>query len=336
MTWVDSLRGIAVLLVVSTHSVSLLMGAHLLPNDVATVALEANRLFWPFRMPALMLFSGLFVIRSFQKGIGRYLSGKLRYVAWPYLVWSFLMILRATGWDIAPMLSIIWRPYSSLWFLYYLVAFYVLFLIVTKIPTPLVIAASLVASFLAPSVASLPRFLYLFAFFMAGIWISQHVSATLIILKKPTVIIGAFLIAAPTALAASQNLLPLYDVRVAPLAFAGIALAVGLAQWIPQGRISHLFEYVGRHSLVYYVVHPLALIILTGVLIRSDAEQHALWYPILFATYVMLATLISVASDRSKLVNALFIMPVLSRNGAVADDGKRRKASARLRSKATD
>ncbi|QYH34487.1 acyltransferase family protein [Salinibacterium sp. M195] len=313
MGWIDFLRGLAVLLVVSTHAVSILIGAEKLPQVTGDRLLEINRLFWPFRMAVLVLLSGLFVDRSYAKGLPGYLLRRVRYVLWPYVIWSFLMIFRGAGWDPATMVSIIWRPYSTLWFLYYLFAFYVLYLVVRKIPAPLVAAASLVASFVVPSVATMPRFLYLFAFFMIGCWLSQNLSVALGILRRPIVIALTFVPTAIAAWAASQGLLPLYDLRVAPFALAGLAFAIGAAQWLRPGILYSLFAYVGRHSIIYYVTHPLILIYLVMLMSALDVPTSSWWYPIALASYVIAATLISLVSDRVGAVHALFVMPVFTR-----------------------
>src|SRR5690554_6229869 len=88
--WVDRVRGLAVLALVSYHAVyGLVASGHLTP--------DAYRGWGPtgelVRMPLMMLVAGTFVEPSLRKGAAAYLSGKARRILWPFLLWSAVYVL---------------------------------------------------------------------------------------------------------------------------------------------------------------------------------------------------------------------------------------------------
>lgn len=84
-TWMDVLRGAAVLLVLVFHSASLLRYADL-PVPRSAELLDAAVA--PPRISLLVLLSATLLPRSVAKGSRDYLVGKWRAIAWPYLLWT--------------------------------------------------------------------------------------------------------------------------------------------------------------------------------------------------------------------------------------------------------
>ncbi|NSX38244.1 acyltransferase family protein [Pseudarthrobacter oxydans] len=83
MQWMDVMRGAAVLLVILFHTESQISGN--LPGYEPIFAIF-NDAVAPFRMPTLMLMSGMLLPRSLRKPVGAYLRGKLFVIGWPYLL----------------------------------------------------------------------------------------------------------------------------------------------------------------------------------------------------------------------------------------------------------
>lgn len=88
-TWIDVVRGLAVILVVLVHA---MQRAELFTGHEFTRLETLTIIVTPLRLPAMFLLSGLFVTRSLAKGPAAYVTGKLRRIAWPYLLWSVLLI----------------------------------------------------------------------------------------------------------------------------------------------------------------------------------------------------------------------------------------------------
>ncbi|MUK02436.1 acyltransferase family protein [Vibrio cholerae] len=133
--WLDSLRGVAILLVVVLHA-----GEALRMAVGPTPAVDQFNLFFePFRMPVLMFLSGVLLPQSVAKPGQEYFAGKVSMVAWPYLLWS-LIILAASG-DLRPAAlgQIFYLSPTYLWYLWFILVFYALAYPLRRLP-PLVAA----------------------------------------------------------------------------------------------------------------------------------------------------------------------------------------------------
>jgi len=90
LRWVDYLRGIAIVLIVYRH---VLIGIQRGLIEVPDVLVQANMIFYSFRMPLFFILSGLFITRSLQKWTLRRLGWiKFEALLYPYLVWSTIQI----------------------------------------------------------------------------------------------------------------------------------------------------------------------------------------------------------------------------------------------------
>ena len=90
LAWVDYLRGIAILLVVYRHVLlGILASGMVLPS----AWLDANIMFFSFRMPLFFILSGIFINGSLaKKTLGQLVYIKFENLLYPYFIWSFLQI----------------------------------------------------------------------------------------------------------------------------------------------------------------------------------------------------------------------------------------------------
>lgn len=138
MGWVDTFRGLAIILVVFAHCGRGLDKAGLSPG------FEHGFLddwIYAFHMPAFFFVAGLFAGRSLARGWTQFIAGKLGTVAYPYLVWSVIYILTLlilpagnTKYDHSLWTRIAYAPVGNYWFLYTL--FFVQFLFSLIRPWP--------------------------------------------------------------------------------------------------------------------------------------------------------------------------------------------------------
>lgn len=252
LTWMDLLRGTAVLLVMLNHTVNM---AHIDGWAMPEWMLLATRPFEPFRLPMLLLISGLFLPRALAKPLGTYVSGKLRNLVWPMLLWAPVTVLthipeRAT--DPTAYLA----P-SHLWYLLTLLFCYAVGLVAHKLGAGTRFPMWLVpAAFLAVLFLWLPQqvnFFWFGAFFFVGAALVPHAKrlqeahwAVFAGLAAVTVV-GSWLHVAKVT--EGQSLLTF------GVALAGCGAMVWLAPKIPRARIVRGLEAIGRNSVIYYVVH---------------------------------------------------------------------------------
>ena len=94
MTWMDAMRGFAVLLVMFTHTYTMPQGLDATFSSVAFA--NVVQVFQSWRMPMLVFLSGVLLPRSVSKPLGTYYRGKAERILWPFLVWMVVLAL-ATG-----------------------------------------------------------------------------------------------------------------------------------------------------------------------------------------------------------------------------------------------
>lgn len=169
----DTVRGAAVLGVVVMHAELEVVAA---TGGQLPVIHAVNELLGPWRMPALVLLSGLLLPRSLAKGLRRHLRGKAAYLLWPYAVWASLDFVHVQvdaflggtplRWDLLPLL--LYDPHTYLWFLAYLFAFHV---VAGFLPPPartLAVPLCFWVAIVLPGAGSLPKFLTLLGWFLVG------------------------------------------------------------------------------------------------------------------------------------------------------------------------
>lgn len=90
LQWVDYLKGIAIILIVYRH---VLIGIERHQISVPEAFVDANMIFYSFRMPLFFILAGLFISKSVAKrGLNSLLWNKFELLLYPYLIWAFLQI----------------------------------------------------------------------------------------------------------------------------------------------------------------------------------------------------------------------------------------------------
>ncbi|WP_152051950.1 acyltransferase family protein [Tautonia marina] len=130
VTWIDTFRGLSIVLVVLGHVLGGLAFAAFVPEVGKDRLWAAYDLLYTFRMPALFLASGLFAARSVRKGLPTFVGTKARTLAYPYLLWSLIawgchtVVSGMTNTKADPLtpLKMLFDPMQGVWFLYVLFA----------------------------------------------------------------------------------------------------------------------------------------------------------------------------------------------------------------------
>lgn len=248
MTWMDTLRGTAIILVIMWHAAAIL---RLFDVPAPHWLLLLNETMAPYRMPTLMFLSGMLLNRSLAKPLPVYLTGKLRHIAWPWFLWSLLnlVIMQPAG---GPFAFATWA-FSYLWFLAYIMVYYLIAPLVQRIPAPLVALAFGLFSFVVAEDENRRKFCFLAIFFFLGRWASENRDWLMRTAASPKV-----WYLAPVALgfgAASAWFGPWrYQSILVLFSLAGILVAIKCAIRF-NGPRSEPLQFVGRNSLIYYVTH---------------------------------------------------------------------------------
>lgn len=261
LVWMDTLRGLAILLVVFWHApaVPALFGYEL-PHWLAAL----NDFFLPFRMPTLMFLSGMLLERSMRKDWRAYYLGKVQSLVWPYLLWAALhMVLYGGSLQLSNPRS--WVATGYLWFLFYITCYYFVAPLLKRLPTWLTPLAMLLASI--PLDDGFPKkFLYFGAFFFCGHLVMSQ-QGVLERVLKPTIALIAGVVGMGLGMASVWfgDYLA-YRGEFAALSLLGILSLFYLSQLSAGSAWTRPVAFVGRNSLVYYVSHfPVILLIKHGV-----------------------------------------------------------------------
>lgn len=88
--WVDYLKGIAIILVVYRHA---LLGIQRTGLIIPDYLVNANMIFYSFRMPLFFMLSGIFIGRSLAKRtVKQFIAAKFETLLYPYLIWATIQI----------------------------------------------------------------------------------------------------------------------------------------------------------------------------------------------------------------------------------------------------
>lgn len=277
--WMDLLRGAAVLLVVVWHvfAVAPLFGG----SESPEIVIALNNALSPFRIPTLLVLSGLLLERSLAKGRLRYVTGKLRHIARPYLLWSVLIAaVSIPGPDLTS--PWFWLGGNILWYLPVILFCYAAALCRPQwVPWWICVLAPLILLWtVEPSTNAYIRFLWYGAYFFLGAQLSRVVPAlqsrtntlAAAVLWSAAVVGGALVVAGGI-----RGGTPLFFL----VSVAGILAVLHTAPRVPESRGVRLLEWYGRNSIVVYVAHAFAMLGTMSLLGQMDAVHSPVVIPLL-------------------------------------------------------
>lgn len=314
----DFIRGLAIVLVILHHAEGQIRAN---VGSYPQVLVIANDLAAPFRMPLLMMLSGFLLSKSLNKPASRYLTGKIRSIAWPYLVWSSILVallimsgnVQGGQTPFGAIASIFYNPPTYLWYLAYLLVFYVGALVLRPLGAargwgmPLGLAAAAIV----PD-GNWSRMLFLLVFFLLGDALSSEWDHIAEILRTKPAIIFAGGLAATAAIASAMgitvNYQPFWALNIAAI----FVVLVPMANRAMKYRPSALVARIGEGSIVFYCTHFVFLMIAFNTLERAGATNASFLAVVLISGAVGLGWVL-MELRRFRLVDALFVWPALGR-----------------------
>lgn len=262
INWIDSAKGIAIILVVYGH---IILGLHNAGMwNTFNYHLQYSFIY-TFHMPLFFMLSGLFLSKWVSRDANQAITQKARRLLIPYVVWSIIqgvvMIFLSTDTnsnnDWTLLMRIPTTPFSQFWYLYdlfFMFIFYYLLFRFLRLKLKWILLGAL---FIAPFASYINfwqfyRLFYYFFFFLLGsiIWEYRNKLNQIPVIKSGICFIGVNIVY--FLLPLSQFLHNIFGIVVA---LVGIAFVIAIVMHV---KIKFI-EIIGQLSMPIYLMHILAM-----------------------------------------------------------------------------
>jgi len=289
LAWVDYLRGIAIVLVVYRH---VLLGIQNSGMSIPRAYLDANIMFFSFRMPLFFILSGIFISGSLaKKSLGRIIYSKFELLLYPYLIWATIQItiqLFASQWTNAQRtpkdyLDILYQPMNidQFWYLPALFNTTIVYLLTKtklKLHGWMQIILGLALFFLSPfcrKVSMMSNWMEFYIFFAIGDTISSFFFSerfqSFLKNRYTLLILLPFFIATQFFYLHLYNTSPGNDVNLGlflPISLFGCLTMCAFAYRLQSWDVLRFLRVLGYHSLYIYVMHVIVAAFVRVILTR--------------------------------------------------------------------
>lgn len=292
VNWVDSAKGLCILLVVLGHSITTL-GSHGYTTGIWS---SVNFFLGPIRMPLFFLLSGLFAAKALSENWTKLANRRIWVMVWLYVLWVPIRDLvnallpqthvseigvRAPpaiadpgNWDslLYNSLHATMEPSSYLWFLWALCLFAILTKATRHVPPVLQVLVAAVINVSGPFEGvswSWDFVAQMYVFYVLGVYAAPWIFR--MTLRRPVwslvASVGAYLAVAtwvqltfPTFNDGNQGLVRLF------LSVSGIFAMVNIMALLQNSVVVKPFEALGRRTLPVYLMHIPVLSVMVLVL----------------------------------------------------------------------
>lgn len=287
LQWVDYLKGIAIILVVYRHALIGIERSGLVVNEYLV---NANMIFYSFRMPLFFLLSGIFVQSSLERRtLQNFIGKKFELLLYPYLVWTVLQItlqivlgrFTNAGRTWADYAYIIYQPreLDQFWYLPALFNTTLLYVLVkTKLKPAAWVqcAMGLLFYFARPylgKISMLTDWMEFYFFFALGDAMGRAFFSAPVqrVLKNPLLLLPAtplFVFAQVYFLRHTVN-----DAVFLLVALTGCFFMLLIAFQLEKLHTAFFLRVLGYHSLYIYVMHVMVTALVRIVLTRLGIHQ---------------------------------------------------------------
>lgn len=259
--WIDALKGFAILTVVIGHCADGILSAGMY-TQYQTSLRALYDFIYSFHMPLFFIISGFvfWLSASYDKYKTKVFDFVIVYLIWDFLTWLVKFLLasrvnRQVGFD--ELLGILYHPINPMWYLYVLIAFYLLFSVlgIKKVNLKTVIICGVIAvldKMLNLNIGILNQILYYAYFFVVGGYIEQTKLYTRI--KVIWIGIASVFLMSNMYLYISDFQFNVMTDTVRIFAVANLASLICFYV-LPRVRVNNILKLMGENTLQIYVVH---------------------------------------------------------------------------------
>jgi uncharacterized membrane protein YcfT len=303
LNWVDSAKGISIILVVMMHS------AYGVGDDLNGTGILNWIIGWatPFRMPEFFMISGLFLGDVIARPWARFVDRRMVHYFYFYFLWVVLQVVFKVGFGTgdfreaaSEIVSSIWAPYGVLWFIYMLAVYAVTTKLIFTLRLPHWVGfgfgAILMLVQISTGINVVDHFAMYFVYFYAGYafapivfrivaWAQAHVALTVLGLIAYALTEGYLVFAGGSTLLprgitmgyASNPFIHLV------LGFCGSMLICLTAALLVRIPWMNWLSWLGQHSIVLYLSFSIPMaatrtfILKTGVLHDVSTVSIIVW-----------------------------------------------------------
>lgn len=289
--WVDTARGLAIVLVVLFHSG--LAARHLGSGQLAADYLRVSHIVDDMRMPLFFFCSGILAFWGLNKPWSVILKKRIAVLLWVIFVWTIIYfvyekIVPALAWGSRrhPLAELFVVPLGTLWFMYAITGLSLLMRAIHSRSLPhqfaivcFVNAGAIFALLMIDLggyrllMSNLARHAILC--FAGGVWLAPVVTKLLATPRQ--VIFFASLATVGLAIDVTLSIsVPLYEslpkiVQCAPKVLFGITFAALLALWTP---VQNMCEWLGSRTLEIFLLHTILIGVLVNALHGQDLTEN--------------------------------------------------------------
>jgi len=274
----DYAKGIGIILVVYGHLLS--SAFHKGFSIPSSFFYLSDSIVYSFHIPLFFFIAGFLANKSFEKkGIYQFLSAKIKFIVYPYLVWSALQMGVELFFQehtnkslvLSDIIKIFYEPWAQFWFLYALLFMYLIFAIaktLNKISFPII---SIIAVFLfffpiSSRLFAFGGFSKHFLFFILGFWYQRYLieRVTIAFDRLWFCLISSIMFFAMSLFVFTQliDLVRLsksaHPVFFFCLACAGMATVFIWSHYLAEKGKLVVLKRIGYYTLPIYLVHMLA------------------------------------------------------------------------------
>ena len=329
--WVDTAKGICILLVVMMHStlgVEAVSGQQGWLGDVVAFAR-------PFRMPDFFLVSALFLPARIDADWRLYLDRKVLHFVYFYLLWvaiqmGFKFFSLYDG-DLAALVTAyaeaLIQPFGILWFIYLLAIFFVITKLLRGVSPILVwlAAAALEMTHIQTGWMVIDEFAARFVYFYTGHIIARHVFAFAGgAAEKPLLgALGLAVWAFANGFAVKTGISTLPGIGLA-LGFAGAIAITVFASMIAKTLPGRAFAYAGARSIAIYLAFFLPMAAMRSLLLKFNVVSDVGTISAIVTLTAWLSPLVALALVKNTPLKFLFARPAWAR---IVPPGSPRKSA---------